>query len=299
MNFTFAKHHAGLLAFYCICILLAILLSSVDVQVTPWSELEWSDVVGEGSIVLLTICWALALLMSRPAGRVTNLLIVGLGLFTFSAILDMLDEFTEHTSAINWISLFESLPAAVGMLIMSYALYLWHQEQVTLNRQLRGKELGHRWHQGIDPITQLYRPDYWKARAHEAMHAHDQNAVLALNVTDFSSFNHQFGSSEGDRRLRELSQLILMTIRDSDLACRYAGDRFIVLLPNTSIEHALILLKQITQSIEHVAFKPSNSELPIYASVWSVARTLQSHCDLDELLSQANHALDQQSELAA
>jgi hypothetical protein len=74
--------------------------------------------------------------MSRPSGKVTNLLVIGLSLVTFSAILDLFDEFMAPISAINWISLFESIPAAIGMFVMTYALYLWHLEQLALNQQL-------------------------------------------------------------------------------------------------------------------------------------------------------------------
>lgn len=299
MNLTYFKYHAKLLAFYFACILLAIILSSINTQSTAWISIQWSDVIGESSIVLLTIFWTLTLMMSRPAGQVTNLLIIGLGLFTFSAMLDMLDEFTQHLSSVNWISLFESIPAALGMLIMSYALFLWHQEQLALNRQLRGKELNYRSHKDIDVITQLYRPEYWKDCANKAIKKYETNIIIALNLTDFSGFNHKFGVHEGDRHLRELAQLALMNIRDTDLACRYASDRFIILLPNTNIEHGLAILKQVIQSIEHVAFKPNNNTTSIYASIRGTARSLQIDNNLDEVLTYINQELDQQTDLVA
>jgi hypothetical protein len=129
------------------------------------ATVEWSDVIGERSIALLTIFWTFAVMMSRPSGKVTNLLVIGLSLVTFSAMLDLFDEFTDPISSINWISLFESIPAAIGMLVTSYALYLWHLEQLALNQQLRRRELDYRWHQEIDAVTLLYRGSYWKERA--------------------------------------------------------------------------------------------------------------------------------------
>ena len=56
----------------------------------------------------------------------------------------------------------ESYPAAVGMVVMTAALYQWHLEQRALNLQLRRREWDYRDHDKIDPITQLYRAEYWK-----------------------------------------------------------------------------------------------------------------------------------------
>jgi len=51
-------------------------------------------------------------------------------------------------------------------------------------------------------------------------------------VVNFSFVNRQYGIVEGDRILREIAHLLLMNIRKTDLVCRYAGDRFVILLPN-------------------------------------------------------------------
>ncbi|HBY40140.1 MAG TPA: GGDEF domain-containing protein, partial [Alteromonas sp.] len=204
MNFSLLFRHQGLLAFVVVILTLAMTLCTLHGELKPMTSIEWLDVVGEGSVCLLTLCWIFAVMISRPPGQVTTLLVVGLTLFSFSALLDVIDEFTHYSNAATWLSLVESIPAAVGMVVMSYALYLWHQEQLALNRQLQRRELWYRSHEQIDVITQLYRADYWRDRASTLQEQGVDASVIVLDINDFSEFNLRYGHQEGDRFLREI-----------------------------------------------------------------------------------------------
>jgi diguanylate cyclase (GGDEF)-like protein len=278
---------------------MAILLSSISGEFVLLNTVEWSDVIGEGSIALLTIFWTFAVMMSRPSGKLTNLLVIGLSLVTFSAMLDLFDEFMDPISPINWISLFESIPAAIGMLVMSYALYLWHIEQLALNQQLQRRELDYRWHQEIDAITLLYRGSYWKERAKNLASNTASASIIVVDVVNFSSVNRQFGMVEGNRILREIAQLLLMNIRNTDLVCRYAGDRFVILLPNTNLQDSFLLVNQIQCSIESVAFKPNNKKESLFIRIKSVVGCLESTETIENTLSHLNQQLDELGERVA
>ncbi|NVK55611.1 MAG: GGDEF domain-containing protein [Alteromonadaceae bacterium] len=296
MNFSLLTRHRGLLALVLSIIGIALLLSVINGELKPVADIEWLDVVGEGSIGLLTLCWILVVMISRPPGKVTGLLVAGLSLFNFSALLDVFDEFTYYPPNVDWVSIVEPIPAAVGMVVMSYALYLWHQEQLALNRQLQRREMWYRAHDQIDAITQLYRAGYWRARATELQAQHVPASIVVLDINDFAQFNVRYGHAEGDRFLREISQLILMNLRAVDLACRYAGDRFVILMPDITQPDAAEFARQLECSIRHVAFKSGGQTTAIFHSVRSVCGELNQALPLAQLMTNLNRQLDQTSQ---
>ena len=58
--------------------------------------------------------------------------------------------------------------------------------------------------------------------------------VIMLDVDDFKRFNDTYGHAAGDVILRELGNLLLGHVRGDDIACRFGGDEFIIVLPYTS-----------------------------------------------------------------
>jgi len=61
-------------------------------------------------------------------------------------------------------------------------------------------------------------------------------SVMMLDLDNFKSINDTFGHLAGDLVLREFSKMINRNIREDDIACRYGGDEFVIVLPDTSLE---------------------------------------------------------------
>jgi diguanylate cyclase (GGDEF)-like protein len=293
MNFSLLTRHQTLVSVVVACLFVSISLSFGLGDLKVWSEIQWLDIVGEGSVTLLSLLWIFVLLISRPPGRVTTGLVLGLSCFLFSALLDLFDEFVHYQAAATGLSVIESIPAAFGMLIMSYALYQWHQEQLALNRQLQRRESGARQHDQIDFITQLYRADYMRGqidmqlRTQEGYHF----SIVMLDIDNFDAFNRCYGTEDGDRLLREISELILMNLRNTDLVCRYAGDRFILLLPDTDLNMAEELATQIKNAISHLAFKPQTHNSAVYHSLSYAAETARPGDGVDAIIARVNQRL--------
>lgn len=63
-------------------------------------------------------------------------------------------------------------------------------------------------------------------------------SVLMFDIDHFKKFNDTYGHEAGDHVLRKISEVILSNIRESDIACRYGGEEFVIILPGTPIEVA-------------------------------------------------------------
>ena len=87
-------------------------------------------------------------------------------------------------------------------------------------------------------------------------HRYQQELSLILcDIDHFKKINDQFGHLEGDRILKELSDKIIETVRESDIVARWGGEEFAVLLPNTSLEDALTVAEKVRRQIAHLDLK--------------------------------------------
>ncbi|MDU0355399.1 GGDEF domain-containing protein [Paraglaciecola aquimarina] len=294
MNFSLLANHQRLFTVVCASFTLSLTVSLGLGQFKPLADVSWLDILGEGSVALLSLCWLVFILVSRPAGNVTTSLILGLSCFLFSANLDLMDEFVFYQESLTWLSMIESIPAGIGMLIMSYALYQWHQEQLILNKLLQKREAIFREHHQVDFITTLYDADYMRYQIDNKLLANTRPdfSVVMLDINNFDAFNRRFGHDQGDQVLREISDLILMNLRSTDLACRYAGDRFILLFPDTDITVAQKIAKQVKKAIANIAFKPESTSEPVYHDLTFAAESAVFGDGADNLLQRVSRRLD-------
>ncbi len=278
---------------------IAVYLSLSHGVLRPAAEINWFDVLGEGCVLLFALTWIVAAIISRPPGRVTTLLVAGLNCFAFTALLDFLDESMSYSAAHEWLSMLESMPAAFGMVVMSAALIGWHKEQKALNRQLERREWSYRNHEQIDPVTQLYQADYWRARVNDAKSHQLSGCVMMLDINRFSSFNENHGYQEGDRFLQDIARLLIMHVRASDLVCRFAGDRFVFLMPELSCESATRLATDIQVSIRHLAFKCGANTTALFQSARVSVLNINDGTNADNLLCMLQSRLNSQDFHAA
>ena len=254
------------------------------------NEFDALDILGEGTTLLVACGWLGLIISSRPAGRITEWLYYGSLLLVFSYFLDLLDEFFRYPEQFRLMSWLESLPAPIGMLVLTYGLVGWHREQRAINRQLRGRELFLRDHQLIDPLTQLYGADYLHAVLQREIELHLSQhrtlCLLVLDIDNFAGFNRRHGIAAGDTYLSRLSELLSSQLRHSDVICRYAGDRFVAVLPNTTVQQAQIMAQHLRQQITQLVSAGDAPQLTV------AAMTVQQH-SAQAALQQADIAIKQ------
>lgn len=288
------KHHRWKLGLLVLAANIGVLLNLAFGTPKAFHEWQWLDIIGEGGTALFVLLWLVLVLKSRPTGRVTNYLSIGLCCIFFSWWMDVLDEFIRLPKHLGWNHWLESGPMPVGMILLTIGLYHWHREQQAINQQMEKRERIFREHRLFDKLTPLGGADYLKRQVSDCMaQSLEQQhplSLLALDIDDFASLNQHYGHAEGDAVLQALSQLLLLNLRRHDLLCRLAGDRFVVLLPNTGESQARLLALELQQAVQSLAHKTRQHGERVYLSA-STAVVMAFNEAPDELLKRLNLAL--------
>ena len=272
---------------------LALLLHLAAGDLKPMAEWVWLDILGEGGSALLALAWLVLILKSRPAGRVSSLLALGLGCVFFSWWVDALDEFIRLPDSITWDSWLESAPMPIGLLLMTVGLYHWHHEQLAISAQLEKRERLFREHRLFDKLTPLGAAEYLRRQLQLSLQHAEQAqplSLVAVDLDNFSALNQRFGHAEGDTVQQAISQQLLLNLRCQDLLCRLAGDRFVVLLPNTGETLARQLAGELQQAVAHLAHKTRQHGERLHLSA-TVAVVMAVDEDPQTLLQRLNLAL--------
>ena len=112
-----------------------------------------------------------------------------------------------------------------------------------------------------DPLTQLYKRRYLletlEREIARSTRSNKDLSVVVIDIDHFKIYNDSFGHAAGDHVLREFGTLLRQTIRDSDIACRYGGEEFVLVLPeccgDDAYKRADELRKQASDlSVDHL-----------------------------------------------
>ena len=118
-------------------------------------------------------------------------------------------------------------------------------------------------------------------------------SVLMTDVDRFKVVNDTYGHDCGDHVLREFARRLRRNLRGIDLACRYGGEEFVVVMPDTDAQVAGVVAERIRGAIAGAPFDcGSNESLEVTVSV-GVATMLPSDLSVDDLVKRADMALYQ------
>lgn len=104
-----------------------------------------------------------------------------------------------------------------------------------------------------DPLTQVKNRRYFDQRLHEELAAAcrypEPLVCIFLDVDHFKRINDTLGHQAGDAVLQQLAGVMAGQLRPNDILCRYGGEEFVVLLPNTPLEVAHEITQRIRQLV--------------------------------------------------
>ena len=119
-------------------------------------------------------------------------------------------------------------------------------------------------------------------------------AALLIDIDHFKQINDNYGHDAGDEVLREFALRVASSVRAIDLPCRYGGEEFVVIMPDTPIEGAEIVAERIRGHVSGTPFRVSGSEetLTVTISI-GVAATLGEEDTPEALLKRADQGVSE------
>lgn len=115
--------------------------------------------------------------------------------------------------------------------------------------------------------------------------------ILMLDVDDFKRFNDTWGHAAGDAVLRELARLLLGHVRGEDIACRYGGDEFIIVLPDASADMTRERAERLCEHARHLHVQFEGQTLEAITLSFGTAIFPQDGASSDTILRAADNAL--------
>jgi diguanylate cyclase (GGDEF)-like protein len=191
---------------------------------------------------------------------------------------------------IGRLHLFNPAPGALVPENMRRIMCLAAEAAIALSQALESRNSDRRSH--LDELTGLLSRGSWLQQLEQEIHRsrRQQNslAVILVDIDFFKAYNDTYGHQTGDQILQMLSGLFRESLRDVDSAGRYGGDEFILLLPETDLNGAVLVANRILQEVRQLELGDSCSPLSI-----SIGMMVQPPVDMEarEIVHLADQAL--------
>ena len=143
----------------------------------------------------------------------------------------------------------------------------------------------------VDEMTGVYNYRYFKeALWSEYKRSERYNLIFSLaiiDIDDMKRINLKYGDEKGNIAIKTLARVIDLNKRGEDIVCRYGGDEFVILLPETSKAGAIAFISRIKRKLAE-ALKEKNIEVTVSVGISEFPTDTR---DPSELLELANKAL--------
>lgn len=149
-----------------------------------------------------------------------------------------------------------------------------------------------------DPLTNLFNRRHFINLAEQewkrSLRYGHPLCALMMDVDDFKQINDQHGHAAGDKALISVANIIQSTLRSTEIAGRYGGDEFVILLPETRAENAMKVAGRIGQAIKEYNISSELGAIRLSPSIGvacAISEQRKAIKSLNELLSHADKAL--------
>ena len=146
-----------------------------------------------------------------------------------------------------------------------------------------------------DPLTGLLNrrvmEDVLKREFTRAVRYKKSLTVVFIDLDDFKKINDTYGHDCGDDLLKHVAKLLKEMCRETDVVARFAGDEFVIILPETSSENAELLLSRLVKDLSKYPLKKRKAIIPVSISFGAASTKDASIKSHKQLLKKADQKL--------
>jgi diguanylate cyclase (GGDEF)-like protein len=146
-----------------------------------------------------------------------------------------------------------------------------------------------------DPLTDLYNRRHLEISLQRELaraRRHDfPVSLIMLDVDHFKAFNDNNGHDAGDEVLKNVAQVLKRHTRVEDVACRYGGEEFLLVLPACPVDDAYAKAEAIREAIAQLRVFSRGIALPLITASLGVACCPQDGERMEDLIASADAAL--------
>ncbi|MDO9121994.1 MAG: GGDEF domain-containing protein [Anaerolineaceae bacterium] len=225
----------------------------------PWGSLILDPEVLQGDFVPLTYVLIPVLLSSilvHPA------ITIGIALFQISVLL-LIPSITPVSETVNWVSflIFVFLTSILSILANIISRQdldeIDRQTHLLIKSESQMRELSIR-----DHITNLFNRRYMdETLEREILRAKRHRLPVGIMIMDidyFKQYNDTMGHEAGDILLKEFAKLLSTHVRDADIACRFGGDEFVLVMPGASQKVTMVRAELLCEHVRQLQFTYMN-----------------------------------------
>lgn len=152
-----------------------------------------------------------------------------------------------------------------------------------------------------DSLTKLYNRRYFMEMSTKMIELAKREkqalSIIMLDIDDFKKVNDTYGHQIGDDVLIELANTLMSNQRKSDIICRFGGEEFEILLPNTSLSGAERMANNLRKEVASLVIDvPDDQKLQFTISLDVSQINLKTENNLEKGLKRADEALYQAKE---
>ena len=152
----------------------------------------------------------------------------------------------------------------------------------------------------VDELTGLFNKRYFNQHlgleVERARRYGQTLSLLIMDIDNFKHFNDTYGHPAGDRVLAVMGAMLRDSLRLNDLACRFGGEEFVVILPETDGESALRLADRLRERFATLGFQPRDDGLVVRKTMSVGVAQFETDESPEALLERADQNLYQAKE---
>ena len=146
-----------------------------------------------------------------------------------------------------------------------------------------------------DPLTGVHNRGFFDDVLMAQLAVSERNggtvSVAMVDVDHFKRINDQYGHAEGDRALRVIAQALVDAVRTADVVCRYGGEEFCLILPDTDVEQAEQLALRVLEAVPAACLASSIAGGMRISVTIGIACSPEDGTDVDALMSVADRRM--------